>query len=121
MKRICLALAFALALATAATAQTRAENEQEGCEILWPAAECEKIIPWAKGVGEDACIDRTLQAIRPSVRKTPGTWTLVFKACKMIIEGQSEELFDEIMTKVCAKSHDPRTINDCRAMRYLKD
>jgi len=39
----------------------------------------------------------------------------------MIIEGQSEELFDEIMTKVCAKSHDPRTINDCRAMRYLKD
>jgi hypothetical protein len=121
MKRICLALAFTLALATAATAQTRAENQQQGCELLWSAAACAKVIPWAKNVGEDVCITETLKSIRPSTRKMPGMEILVYKTCKMIIEGESEERFDEIMTRICVRSHDPRTINDCRGAGYLKD
>jgi hypothetical protein len=121
MKRICLALAFALALATAATAQTTAENEQQGCEQLWPTAECKTVIPWAKSVGEDVCVKETLSAIRPSTRKMPGMGLLVFKTCKMMIKGESGEEFDKIMTRACATLHDPRDVSDCRGAGYLKD
>jgi hypothetical protein len=122
MKRICLALAFALALPTAPTAQTRAENEQQGCELLWPAAACEKVIPWAKSNGLDVCITETLKNINPpSTRKMPGMNWAVLKTCSMMIDGFSEEQTDAIITRTCAKLHDPRSVSDCRGAGYLKD
>src|SRR6266540_708076 len=105
MKRICLALAFALALATAATAQTITQNERKGCERFWPEAACEKVVPWAKRNGPDACLEEVWGKIKPSTRNMPGMQLEAMAACSTIINDFSREEVDNRAASFCAKTH----------------
>jgi hypothetical protein len=137
MKRILLALALLSACISASQAESiqaqefPSTNEERGCVLALQITasettreECRGLIESAKKHDDSvACVlaiafGRVAKLNEAPSKRPPGFILSMMKACSMMTRGISAKRAEAISEEMCAKSHDPEFVTECRGAGY---
>jgi hypothetical protein len=112
-------------------AGTTTANEERGCalaaDVTWhprpSRVECQGMVAASKKFDDVASCVLAMLLLRtskePVSTRPAGIALVAFKGCAMMMKGSSEEITDTVIQKtICANSHDPQTISECRGGGY---
>jgi hypothetical protein len=128
--RILIAFAFVVAFWQPTTSAV-AGNSELGCTLLaesvlsqFSEKGCRELIAEAKKADDlvpcaiSALAIRMISRKEPVAQRPPGLTIVTLKACAMMILDVSEKQADSAIEQICAKSHDPSFVSECRAAAY---